>query len=84
MDDARLWMPETARYRVVHGPGETAAQRTLSLRQFLLALFLPRRQTEHPNARWVFCYDCAPSVLGPQYEVLSDSGQRFLFARRKP
>ena len=74
MDDARLWMPETASYRVVHGPGATAAQRTsTSLRHFLLALFLPRRQTEHETARWVFCYDCAPSVLGPQYEILSDS-----------
>ena len=82
MDDARLWMPEAASYRVVHGPGEAAARRTRSLRHFLLALFLPRRQTEHEAARWVFCYDCAPFVLGPRYEVLSDTGQGFLFARR--
>jgi hypothetical protein len=83
MDDARLWMPETATYQVVHGPGDSAVRRTRSLRHFLLALFLPRRPTQLESARWVFCYSCTPSFLGPQYEVLSDSGRGFLFARRK-
>ncbi len=76
MEDARLWMPETRRYRVVHrSRPDCGADGRRSLRHFLLALFLPRRETEHETARWVFCYDCTPSVLGPRYEVLSDSGR---------
>jgi len=84
MEDARLWMPEGTRYGVIHGPGPIAARRASSLRYFLLVLLLPRSQTQLESVPWVFCYDCAPSMLGPEFEVLSDSGQGFLFARRRP
>lgn len=83
MEDARLWMPEDAMYRVVRGPRLTARSAYGSLRIFLVVLLMPRRETELTSARWVFCQGCMPSTLGPEYEVLSDSGDGFQFARRK-
>lgn len=80
-EDGRLWMPDDATYRVVGGPGSEV--RLGSVRTFLVVLLMPRRTTEQVSAPWVFCYLCAPSTLGPGYEVLSDSGQGFLFARRR-
>jgi hypothetical protein len=80
MEDARLWMPEDATYRVIHGPRFSAERRSGSLRVFLLVLLLPRSQTQLESAPWVFCHGCTPSMLGPEYEVLSDSGHGFLFA----
>jgi hypothetical protein len=81
MEDARLWMPEDATYRVVDGPltGETPPG---SLRTYLTVLLMPRRQTQLESVPWAFCYGCTSSTLGPEYEVLSDSGNGFLFARR--
>ena len=81
MEDGRLWMPEDARYRVVEGP--TALEDKVGpLRTFLTVLLVPRVQTGYSSAEWAFCYGCSPSTLGPEYEVLSDSGEGFLFARR--
>ena len=82
MEDARLWMPEEARYRVVNGP-DGSAYRASSLRTFLFVLLMPRSQTQVESARWAFCFGCMQSTLGPEYEVLSDSGHGFLFARRR-
>ena len=82
MEDARLWMPEDASYRVVVGPDGSEYQAS-SLRTFLLVLLMPRSRTESESAPWSFCFGCSPSTLGPEYEVLSDSGHGFLFARRR-
>ena len=81
MEDARLWMPEDAAYRVIEGPGSSSA-RARSLRFFLFVLLQPRDQAKLESAPWVFCFGCTPSTLGTEYEVLSDSGHGFLFARR--
>jgi hypothetical protein len=81
MEDARLWMPAGAAYRVRHGPAAKAAK---SLEDFLFVLLRPRRQTTSPSAPWVFCNGCTRPLLGPEYEVLSDSGRGFLFARKRP
>ena len=81
MEDARLWMPDDARYRVVDGP-DALVSRAGSLRTFLTVLLMPREQTQVETTPWVFCYGCSPSTLGPEYETLSDSGHGFLFARR--
>ncbi|MBA2741401.1 MAG: hypothetical protein H0U46_05265 [Actinobacteria bacterium] len=83
IDDARLWMPEDAEYRVVEGRELTIAQSSGYGRHFLLTLLLPRTRTESESAPWVFCYACTPRTLGSEYEVLSDSGVGFLFARRR-
>ena len=82
MEDARLWMPDDATYRVTRGPG-IAASRLGSLRTFLFVLLLPRSQAQQEPVPWVFCQGCTPATLGPQYEVLSDSRHGFLFARRR-
>lgn len=83
MEDARLWMPESAEYRVVYGPHLFAEARSASLRTFLAVLLMPRRRTELESAPWVFCHGCIPSTLGREYELLSDSGHGFVFARRR-
>lgn len=83
MEDALLWMPEDATYRVISGQRFASAESSGYGRYFLLTLLLPRTQTQSESARWVFCYACAPSILGPLYRVLSDSGDGFLFARRR-
>jgi hypothetical protein len=82
MEDARLWMSTDAAYRVVDGPLPTTLSRQ-SLRTFLVVLLMPRRQTRADSAVWTFCFRCSPSTLGPEYEILSDSGHGFLFARRR-
>lgn len=81
-EDARLWMPEDAEYRVVTGPrpGDLFAG---SLRTFLDVLLVPRRRTADASAPWAFCYGCTETTLGPEYEVVSASGDGFLFARRR-
>jgi hypothetical protein len=80
-EDARLWMPEDATYRAVAGP--LAGSRFSSVRTFLDVLLMPRRQTQRESEAWVFCYGCTPATLGADHEVLSDSGDGFLFARRR-
>jgi hypothetical protein len=82
MEDARLWMPGDASYRVIDGP-DADASKSGPLRTFLLILLMQRSQTQVKSARWAFCYGCSSSTLGPEYEVLSDSGHGFLFARRR-
>ncbi len=81
MDDARLWMPKDATYRVVQGPFLDRAAHSGQGPDFLRGLLLPRRETNSKSARWVFCYDCDESTLGSGFEVLSKSRDGFLFAR---
>jgi len=83
MEEARLWMPEDAAYQVIDGPEFSLEMSSGYGRYFLLGLLLPRTQTESDSAPWVFCYGCSSSTLGPEYEVLSSSGEGFLFARRR-
>ena len=83
VEDARLWMQEEARYRIVaapdlEGPLQWAAP------DFLAGFLLPRRQTESEDAPWVFCYLCEPAELGDRFEVLSDGGNGVLFGRMSP
>ena len=79
LEDARLWMPRDARYRVVEGPA-VGVETHRYARFFLLGLLLPRRQTESTSAPFVFCYGCTPSTLGPRFHVLSRSSD-LLFGR---
>ena len=80
VEDARLWMPEDATYRIVtapdlQGPLQWAAP------DFLAGFLLPRRQTESTDSPWVFCYLCDVSALGDRFEVLSDGGNGVVFGR---
>jgi hypothetical protein len=80
LEDARLWMPRDASYRVVEGPAAGLETRRYA-RFFLLGRLLPRRQTDAASAPFVFCYGCTRSTLGPHVHVLSRSSD-LLFGRR--
>jgi hypothetical protein len=79
LEDARLWMPRDASYRVVEGPA-VGLETHRYARFFLLGLLLPRRQTDSAAAPFVFCYGCTRSTLGPRVHVLSRSSD-LLFGR---
>jgi len=83
VEDARLWMPEDATYRIVtapdlEGPLQWAAP------DFLAGFLLPRRQTESEDTAWVFCFQCDTSALGERFDVLSDGGNGVLFGSTTP
>ncbi len=79
LEDARLWMPRDATYRVVEK--ENVGQDTHRYaRFFLLGLLLPRRQVDSTKAEYAFCYGCPPATLGPRFQVLSSSPE-VLFGR---
>ncbi len=82
LEDARLWMPEDASYRVVFGR-DSLERRFANVRYFLFLLLWPRSQAALEPSPWLFCYRCTRSTLGDDYAVLSDSGRGLLFARRK-
>jgi hypothetical protein len=83
LNDARLWIPKDSKYRVIRGPDFSLAQSSGYGRYFLLGLLLPRMQTDSDSAAWVLCYGCGRETLGDAYQVLSDSGDGFLLARRR-
>jgi hypothetical protein len=83
IEDARLWMPADAEYRVLNGPGFSLTESSGYGRHFLRTLLSPRRQTESKSALWLFCYGCRVERLNDEYEVLSHAGDGFLFARRR-
>lgn len=80
LEDARLWMPRDATYRVVEKPG-TGIETRRYTRFFLLGQLLPRRQVESARAEYAFCYSCTPRTLGPRFQVLSRGADGFLFGR---
>jgi hypothetical protein len=82
MEDARLWMPEDAVYVVAHRARSPKDLQASSLRYFLRILLSPRRQTRTEPAPWLFCYRCTARKLAG-YQVLSNSGHGFVFARRR-
>lgn len=79
LEDARLWMPEDARYRVVYGPRFDPAETSDLSHVLMLGFLLPRRPTSSESAEWVFCYGCDSGTLGPRFDVLSaaDGGPAF-------
>lgn len=79
LEDARLWMPEDATYRVVLGREFDGIRSADFTRHFLLGFLLPRRPTGSNSAEWVFCYGCDDATLGDRFEVLSrvDGGPSF-------
>lgn len=84
MEDARLWMPEDARYRVILAPGSNAARSPDFSRALLLWYLLPRRPTTSPSAEWVFCYGCDEETFDTRFHVLSHAPGAPLFGRLRP
>ncbi len=79
-EDARLWMPEDASYRIVAAP-DLSGPLQWAAPDFLASFLLPRRQTDSEDAEWVFCYRCDTAELGDGFEVLADGGDGILFGR---
>jgi hypothetical protein len=80
VEDARLWMPTDAEYRVVVGPHPRTHEWRVA-GTYLLTPLLPRRRTDSEDARWAFCYGCDRTTLGPRFHVLSSSGDGVFFGR---
>jgi hypothetical protein len=81
LEDARLWMPRDATYRVVEEPG-VGQETQRYARFFLLGLLLPRRQVDSAKAEYAICYGCTAATLGPRFQVLSSSSG-VLFGRSR-
>ena len=73
LEDARLWMPEDAEYRVVFLPGFDPERTSDFSRYFLLNFLLPRRPTSSASTEWVICYGCENGGLGGGFELLSST-----------
>jgi len=80
VEDARLWMPEDATYRIVNAP-DLQGPLQWAAPDFLAGFLLPRRQTESTDTPWVFCFSCDVSALGEDFEVLSDDDSGVIFGR---
>ena len=83
VEEARLRMPEDARYRVEVGPNLEEGNRftTLIIAEFLQYFLLPRRQVADDTAKWGFCYGCDPETFGRPFEPLADAGNGVSFGR---
>ena len=82
LEEARLRMPKDATYRVVEGPRVDNAT-VLGIRPLL-----PARAAPAETSRWTTsppsgcsATDATQSTLGDRFDVLSDSGDGFLFGR---
>jgi hypothetical protein len=80
VEDARLWMPNDAEYRIVT-PDDLVGPLQWAFPDFIAAFLLPRREVQSEDAEWIFCVRCDSTTLGSAYEVLSDSGDGILFGR---
>jgi hypothetical protein len=79
IEDARLWMPKDATYRVVLGPTWDNLDGTVAA-DFLRYFLLPRRDVDSTSAPWVFCYACDRSELDG-FEELSVGRDGIMFGR---
>lgn len=79
IEDARLWMPRDATYRIVLGPRWDNLDGTVAA-DFLRYFLLPRKDIVSGSAPWVFCYDCDLSERDG-FEVLSEGHDGIRFGR---
>jgi hypothetical protein len=77
VEDARLWMPKDAKYRILVGPKPALSQRGLGVASDFLRFFLlPRLESQ--DAPWILCFDCNVAKLRDGFRQLSkDNGLSF-------
>lgn len=82
IEDARLWMPDDARYAIALGPRWDNLDGTVAA-DFLKYFLLPRREVDAGSgeAEWAFCYACDRSELAGRLEVLSRGSDGIVFGR---
>jgi hypothetical protein len=86
VEEARLRMPDDARYRVVVGPDLQAGNRftPVVIAEYLEYFLLPRRQVDDASAEWALCYGCDPRELGQGRVQVADGGNGVSFWRLPP
>jgi len=77
-EDARLWMPRDATYRIVVGSKDENSAWGFAAPHFLEGFLFPRHRVD-AEAPWELCLGCDASQL----EVLSDGGSGVLFGRSR-
>jgi len=77
-EDARLWMPRDATYRIVVGSKDENSAWGFAAPHFLEGFLFPRHRVD-AAAPWELCLGCDASQL----EVLSDGGNGVLFGRSR-
>jgi hypothetical protein len=80
-EDARLWMPRTASYRIVVGESKRYSPWSWAAPNFLAGFLLPRTRNDAPDTGWIICLGCERSTLGPHFEALSDGHNGVVFGR---
>jgi hypothetical protein len=72
IEDARLRMPDDARYAIVLGPRWDNLDGTVAA-DFIEYFLLPRREVDPDSgeAEWAFCYACDPAELGGRFQALA-------------
>jgi len=84
LENARLWMPEDATYRVVFGPAFDRHRSSDFTYLLLVGFLLPRRPSTSDSAPWVFCYGCDEHTLGDRFKILSRTAGGPWFGRIVP
>ena len=79
-EDARLWMPRDATYRIVVGSKYENTPWGWAAPNFLAGFLFPRRRDDR-HAKWVLCLGCDEGSLGSSFNVLSDGGNGVVFGR---
>ena len=84
-ENARLWMPRDARYRVLVGEKYIASKSPWSYAAptFFAQFLLPRKRVDAANVGWVVCIGCDRRGLG-SFHVLADGGNGVVFGRVGP
>ena len=72
--EARALIPRNGTYRVVTGPGVKGATALTEpyIDQFARSFLMPRRPAS--DARWIICYGCDVSGLGPHFHTVWEDG----------
>ena len=75
LNEARGWIPENGRYRLLVGTSST----DIDFRNYARYFLMPRRPA--PDARWVLCYECDRSRFGSELDVVWEDNQGVLIGR---
>jgi hypothetical protein len=80
VEDARLWMPRSATYRVLVGAKYENSAWGWAAPNFLAGFLFPRKRDD-VAAKWILCLGCDVGALGTGFHVLSDGGNGVVFGR---
>lgn len=79
-DDARLWIPRGATYRILVGPKYENTPWGWAAPNFFAGFLFPRERDD-ANSNWILCLGCDVGALGTNFHVLSDGGNGVVFGR---